>query len=183
MKEKRNPYSDKPPKQWGNQLRWRDCKVAEKSTAAGLRRAKQSESHTNHLHHCPRHHSLSCLGRSWALRLRLRRSVSGRGLGLAVWRQPEGLGSSVPPAGEQNATAKGTREEVWAHRRSKVPFLGMTRGGGVDHHGNIPAHVWILRGRVTSGTGYGWQEATCLDYGRLGASCTGYRWPGTSCVG
>ena len=47
MKEKRNPYSDKPPNQWGNQLRWRDCKVAEKSTAAGLRRAKQSESRSS----------------------------------------------------------------------------------------------------------------------------------------
>ena len=30
-----------------------DLKVAEKSEAAGLRRAKQSESCTDHLHHCP----------------------------------------------------------------------------------------------------------------------------------
>ena len=32
-----------------DQLRWRDLKAAEKNTAAGLRRAKQSESHTDYL--------------------------------------------------------------------------------------------------------------------------------------
>ena len=41
-------------------------------------------------------------------------SVPGRGLGLAVWRQSEGLGSGVPRDGERNATAEGTQEEVWA---------------------------------------------------------------------
>ena len=95
----------------------------EKSTAAGLRMAKQRENHTGHLHHRPGHHSLRCSGRGWAWRIRLQRPVPGRGLGLAVWRRPEGLGSSVPWAGEQNATAKGTREEGRAWRRSKVPLL------------------------------------------------------------
>ena len=34
-------------------MTWRDLKVTEKSTTAGLRRAKQSESCTDHLYHCP----------------------------------------------------------------------------------------------------------------------------------
>ena len=50
----------------------------------------------------PRHHSLRHSGGGWALRLRLQRSLLGRGLGLAVWRQPKDLGSSVPWAGELN---------------------------------------------------------------------------------
>ena len=54
-----------------------------------------------------------------------------------MWRQPEGLGRSVPWAGEKKATAKGTMEEVWAFRRSKVPLLGKARGGGVDCHKNL----------------------------------------------
>ena len=64
------------------------------------------------------------------LRLRLQRSVLGRGLGLAMWRQPEGLGSSVPWAGKQGTINKGTWEEVWSHRRSKAPLLGRVRVGG-----------------------------------------------------
>ena len=99
MKEKKNLHPGKPPNQQGDKLRWRDLKITEKSAAAGLRRAKQSEIHTDHLYHHPRHHSLRCLGGGWALRPRLQRSVPGRGLGLAVWRQPEGLENSVPCAG------------------------------------------------------------------------------------
>ena len=75
MKEKRTPHPGKSPNQWGNQPRWRDLKVTEKSAAPGLRRAKESESHTDHLNHGPRHHSLRCSGRGWVLRLRLQRSV------------------------------------------------------------------------------------------------------------
>ena len=56
---------------------------------------------------------------------------------LAVWRQLEGLGSSVPRAGGQNATAKGTWEEVWTHGKRKVPPLGKAREGAVDCHRNI----------------------------------------------
>ena len=46
MKEKRNPHPVK--------LSCRDFKVTEKSTEAGLRTVKQSESHTDHLNHWPR---------------------------------------------------------------------------------------------------------------------------------
>lgn len=121
----------------GDRQRQRNLKAAEKRAAAGLRRAKHSESCTNHLHHHPGHHSLRGSGRGWELRLRLQRSVQGRGLRLAVWRQSEGLGSGVPQAGEPSTIAKGTQEEVWPHRRGKAPLLGRARGGGVDCHRNL----------------------------------------------
>ena len=53
---------------------------------------------------------------------------------MAVWRHPEGLESNAAQVGEQNATAKGTQEEVWAHRKTKAPLLGRVKGGGADHH-------------------------------------------------
>ena len=56
------------------------------------------------LGHCSMRH----LRAIWVLTLWLQRSVLGRGL--PVWRQPEG-------AREQCTTAKGTWEEVWAHRK------------------------------------------------------------------
>ena len=135
VKEKKNPQPGKSSNQWGDQPRCRD--LTEKITAAGLRRAKQSESSINHLYHHPRRHCLRCSGRGWVLGFRMQRSVLGRGLGLAVWRRPEGLGSSVPWAGEQYTIAKGTQEEVWACRRSKVPLLRRAKGGGVHHHRNV----------------------------------------------
>ena len=67
-------------------------KTSEKSEAACLRRAQQRESHTDDWYHHPLYLSLRYSGRSLAQRLGLQRSVLGRGLGLAVWRQPEGAG-------------------------------------------------------------------------------------------
>ena len=87
----------------------------------------------------------------------VRRSVPGRGLGLAVWGEPEGLRSGVSLAGEWcstgwewSAMAEGTQERVWASRRSKVPLLGRMRGGVVDFYRNLPefavpqraGHLW-----------------------------------------
>ena len=43
----------------------------------------------------------------------------------------------MPWAGKQSTTAKGTPEEVWAYRRSKMTLLKRARGGGVDHDKNI----------------------------------------------
>ena len=58
----------------------------------------------------PGHCSLGRLVGGWAMRFRLQRSVLGRQKGLAVWRYHEGLGSSVPQAGELSTLeAKGTR--------------------------------------------------------------------------
>ena len=55
-------------------------------------------------------------------------------------------GSSVLWAEEWNTTAEGTWKKVWANRRSKEPLLGRVRGGGVEHHRNIPA--WASEGRA-----------------------------------
>ena len=122
----------KEPTPWqatlsGDQLRWRDLRVTQKSAAAGLKRANQRESYRDHQYHLLGHHNLRCSEGSWAVRLRLWRS----GPGMAIWRQPEGLGSSAPKAGKQSATAKGSQEESWVCRRSKSPLLGWARGGRV----------------------------------------------------
>ena len=138
MKEEGNPHPGKPSNQQGDQLRWSELKAAEKSAAAALRKAKQSERHADYLHQHPGQHSLIHSGRrGWVLRLRIQRSVPGRGLGLAEWKQPEELGSGVTQDGEKNSTANGNWEEVWAHRRSKEPLLGRARGVGADCHRNL----------------------------------------------
>ena len=97
------------------------------------------------------------------LRLRLWRSVLEKRLGLAVWKQPEGLGSDLPRAREQSTTAKGTQEEVWARGRSEAPLLGRARGRGTDRHKNVFQFILVDFRRV----GY-----------RQGASCVAYRWQG-----
>jgi len=52
----------------------------------------------------PGHHSLRHLGGGWVLRLRLQRSVPGKGVWLAMWGQPERVRSGLPQVGEQCAT-------------------------------------------------------------------------------
>ena len=52
----------------------------------------------------------------------------------------------MPWAGEPNATAEGTKEEVCVCRRSKVPLLGRGREGGEDHIGiALPVYTQTLR--------------------------------------
>ena len=82
-----------------------------------------------------------------------------------VWRQPEGLGSSGPRAGEQSTTAERTWEEVWACRRSKPPLLGKTSGGGVDDQRNIflYKHMDCRRARLKWATGSG---VSCMGWER-----------------
>ena len=136
-------------------------KVAEKSTAAGMRSAKQSESCTDHLNHWPGCHILRCSLRGWALRLRLQRSVLGRGLGLALWGQPEGLRSST------HRERRGTPWQGEPRRRSRP--AGEARchfGGGQEDEGqtatgnslhqSVHRHLWALRGWGSSGAGYRW---------------------------
>ena len=100
-----------------------------------------------------------------------------------MWRQPEGLESSAPWDGERNATAEETWEEVWAHRRSKVPLLGMARGGGADHPGNLFPCTHVDSQRA----GHHWCRLQVArghysGYRRLAASWASYGWPGTSCL-
>ena len=54
----------------------------------------------------------------------------------------------MPRAGEQNTTAKGTQEEVWACRRSKAPLLGRAREGRIDTIGNSLHMCELSEGRV-----------------------------------
>ena len=78
--------------------------MSEKSTIASLRRGKKRENCTVAFYHHLVHHSLR-------LHLRLgsetgfQRLVPGRGLGLAMWKQPEG-------ARDWCTTAKGVQEEA-----------------------------------------------------------------------
>ena len=114
MKEEMNLHPWRPWFQRG------ELRASEKSAAVKLKRAKQKESHTEHRYHCSRTpHS----GRAWVLRLRLQRSVWGRGLGLAVYKQPEGLGVLHNSWGTEHHS-KGAREKSWAHRTSKASLLG-----------------------------------------------------------
>ena len=113
MTEEKNLHPGKPPNWQRDQPRQRgNLKALEKSKAARLRRAKLRESCMDHRITAHRHHSLRHLGGSWALILRLRKSVLHRGLGLTVWRQPEGLGSGAPQVGEWSTTVEEAQEEV-----------------------------------------------------------------------
>ena len=108
---------------------------------------------------------MRCSGRGWPLRIRFWRSVPERGLGVAVWRLPVGLGNSTPWTHKWSAKDEGGKEEAWAHSKSKVPFWGMVRGRGGDHHQTIfLAHVWPLRQWGTSCTGYAWWAPSCAGY-------------------
>ena len=53
-----------------------------------------------------------------------------------LWGQPEGLSSSAPRAGEENAMAEGTRQKVQTHRRGKELLLDRVRGEGQTAIGN-----------------------------------------------
>lgn len=64
-------------------------KTSEKSIVAYLRKAKQRESFTHDKSHHLVHASLRHLGRGWVLRLGCWKSDPGRGLRLALWKQPE----------------------------------------------------------------------------------------------
>lgn len=66
------------------------------------------KSHTDNQYHHLVHPSLRHSSRIWALRLGLWGSLPGRGLGLAMWKQPEGLGSF----GKMSEPAKGFQEDV-----------------------------------------------------------------------
>ena len=68
----------------------------------------------------------------------------------------------VQRARERSATAKGTQEEVWDHRRSKAQLLGRLGGGGVNHHRSIflctqtdsqRAGLWAARHLFARGRG------------------------------
>ena len=79
----------------GDQPEWRESlKASEKSTAVSLRRAKQREREraTQSIGISAKPPQPETLGWGMMLRLRFQRSVPGRRLGLAMWKQSEGAG-------------------------------------------------------------------------------------------
>ena len=141
MKEKGNLHPWKPPNQQKHGRSQRELQEAEKSMAAGLRSRKQSERRTDHLNHWHRHHRLRCLVGGWVLRLRLWRSVPGSGLGLVVWSQPKGLGSSMLLVGECYAKGwgveshgRGNPGEGLDLQERQGATVGKGRGGGAGCH-------------------------------------------------
>ena len=142
VKEERNTHLGRPPNCWGDQPGQRgNLKASEKSAAAGLRRAKQRELHRP-LVPCPRCHSLRCLGRGWALRLSLPRSIPGRGLGLAMWRQPEGLESTAPRAGDRNTIAQGGTGGGLGMPEKQGTIWGERCGGGTIIGTSFSKQAW-----------------------------------------
>ena len=104
----------------GEEPRWREnLKASEKSAAVRLR-AKQRATQTISIGTTAfGHHSLRCLGVGWVLRLRLQKSLAGRGLGLAVWRQPEGLGSVLRERKRRPGSAEEARCHCWRGREEE----------------------------------------------------------------
>ena len=65
------------------------------------------------------------LSGGWALRLRLQRSALGKGLGLAVRRQPEGLGSSVTQPREPGRRSGPAEKQVTTVGEDKRRWGGL----------------------------------------------------------
>ena len=71
-------------------------RALEENADSDVQQLGERQTCTKGQHHCPvfptqRHVSIHA-DRSWVLKLTLWRSDSGRGLGWAVWKQPEGAG-------------------------------------------------------------------------------------------
>ena len=119
---------------------------SQKSRAAGLRSKKQSESRTDHLNHWYRHQKPRCSDGGWAPTPRPWRLVPRSGLGLTVWRQPEGLGNLVTGWREQYAKGWGVESHNRGHmgegpdpqvRQGTSVGEGRARGAGC--HRILPA--------------------------------------------
>ena len=97
MKEEKFPDPGKSPHWWGVQAGWkRSFRPLEESTATGLQKAKWRVTCTDGWYCLPSllslRHSSTSAGGVWVLKLRLKKSDPGRGLGWAAWRQPKEAG-------------------------------------------------------------------------------------------
>ena len=135
MKEKGDPPPGKPPKPTEKSAESKGPQSRGEKRYSWTENSKARESRTDDANHPPGHHSLSRWRGGRPLTLRLRRSVPGRGLGLAGWGRPEGPRSSAAGAGEQNATggggehlARGKLDKVLTPQERPAPLLGR-RGG------------------------------------------------------
>ena len=84
------------------------------------------------------------MGGGWALRFRFQRTVLGRGLRLAMWRQPKALGSGVLWAGEGKTKAKGIQQEALVCRRSKA--------GRAEEEGQTATRIFLHMFRLSEGS-------------------------------
>ena len=137
MKEERNPHSGKPPNQQRDQLRQRDLKVSKKSTAAGLRRAKQRESCTDHRSHCPHTPQPEMLGQELGAETQAPEVSSRQNTRLGCGETARGAKEQCSMGWGVEHHSRGNLGGGLACRRSKVPLLGRVRGGGADHHRNL----------------------------------------------
>lgn len=140
--------------------------ASEKIVATSLQRANQRKTCTVSWCCCPVHPSLRSssaeVGGGWVLRLGLQRSDPGRGLGVAVRRQPE-------VARVWCTLTDGDLEEGWGHQRCRVPlFCGHKKGEAV------PPEVLLSSCVGSQATGYhvyelqGWVLATVVILGSRG---------------
>ena len=80
-----------------------------------------------------------------------------RGLGLAVWRLPEGareLGICAPQAGEQSTTAKGAWEEAWPAGEARHHWV-MCGEEVQDHYRNMFLCAYVASWAWVSGWALG----------------------------
>ena len=130
LKEERFRYPGKPPhRQRGWLGQKRSFRASEENAAAGGQQAEQRENATSGQCHRPAVLSLRCAstGVGWVLELGLQRCNPGRGLGLAVWKQPGfGVGGGWNPVQPQMRLCG----RSLSHHGAQSPLLGWyTRGG------------------------------------------------------
>ena len=135
--EERFLYLGKPSHWWRDQLGQKGSfRGSEESPATGLWQAGQSETCTGGLCHipaCPRLRQVSAgVHGGWVLEHGVWRAEPGRGLLLAVRRQPEGMGVRSYITGN---ACRGSPD----HHRSEVPLLSDTQRVGL--HCSLSPHV------------------------------------------
>ena len=82
---------------------------------------------------------------------------------MAVWEWPKGLRSTVPWVGKWctkvcgvERHSRGNPGEGLGLQEKQGSILVRARGGGEDHHKNLPEHAHVtLRGWSASDAGYG----------------------------
>ena len=101
-------------------------RALEENAAASLWQPKWRENCTDGQCHHPAllslRHTTTCAGGGWQLELKLQSSELGRGLGLAVWKQPERGWNPMRPQ------LRVYMEEAWTALEASHHFWGMHEG-------------------------------------------------------
>ena len=107
---------------------------------------------------------------------------SGRGLGLALWRQAEGIGSGAHGLVSRTSQLREPMRRSGLQEKQATTVEENERRGQTTGGISFPVHVRALTGQGASSAVSGWQDATWVGYVQQGASCAGCGWLGTSCV-